>query len=139
MSPSLAGRPVPRARGAVLAALAAAALALPATATAAPAAGRPHHPPHGTEHVRPLPLGERGLAETRTTRALQPGVTLTRIVRGHPDPDHVWTVEVSIPGGSTSPDPDAPPTALKDEGSAREAAAALRALGFDARVEEVVT
>ena len=33
-----------------------------------------------------LPLGPANLTETRDTRTLQPGVTLTTIVRGHTDP-----------------------------------------------------
>ncbi|MFE2335592.1 phosphodiester glycosidase family protein [Streptomyces coelicoflavus] len=87
-----------------------------------------------------LPLGPAGLPETRTTTTLQPGVTLTRIVRGNTDdPALHWTVEVSIPGGDTSPDPDAPPTALKDRASADELAAELRRDGFEAGVEEVTT
>ena len=86
-----------------------------------------------------LPLGPAGLTETRTTTTLQPGVTLTRIVRGDDDPSLHWTVEVSIPGGETSPDPDAPPTALKDKTSADELAAALTRNGFPARVEQVTT
>ncbi|MEV5607555.1 phosphodiester glycosidase family protein [Streptomyces sp. NPDC052225] len=89
--------------------------------------------------ARPLPLGAAGLTETRTTRTLQPGVTLTRIVRGADAPAMAWTVEMSIPGGAGSPDPDAPPTALKDRVSADALTAALRAGGFDARAEEVVT
>ncbi len=86
-----------------------------------------------------LPLGLPGLTETRTTTTLQRGVTLTTIVRGAPDPSHVWTVEMRIPSGSTSPDPDAPPTALSDRTSAEELADRLRADGFEPRVEEVVT
>ncbi|CAM5715322.1 phosphodiester glycosidase family protein [Streptomyces griseomycini] len=86
-----------------------------------------------------LPLGPSDLTETRTTTTLQPGVTLTRIVRGGEDPALRWTVEVAVPGGDTSPDPDAPPTALKDEASADELAAALERDGFRARVEEVTT
>ncbi|MFH9817070.1 phosphodiester glycosidase family protein [Streptomyces sp. NPDC017230] len=90
-----------------------------------------------------LPLGPTDLPETRTTTTLQPGVTLTRIVRGAEDPSHDpsqhWTVEVSIPGGVTSPDPDAPPTALKDRASADELAAELKRDGFQARVEQVTT
>ncbi|MEV5330549.1 phosphodiester glycosidase family protein [Streptomyces werraensis] len=86
-----------------------------------------------------LPLGPARLAETRTTRTLQPGLTLTRIVRGTVDPAHHWTVEATIPGGDTSPDPDAPPTTLKDKASADELAADLRAEGFDARAEQVTT
>ncbi|GAA4011959.1 phosphodiester glycosidase family protein [Streptomyces marokkonensis] len=90
-----------------------------------------------------LPLGPTDLSETRTTTTLQPGVTLTRIVRGAEDPSldpalH-WTVEVSIPGGDTSPDPDAPPTALKDWASADELAGELKRDGFQARVEQVAT
>jgi len=86
-----------------------------------------------------LPLGPAGLAETRTTRTLQPGVTLTRIVRGHTDPSAVWTVEVAVPSGPGSPDPDTPPAAISDEVSARAAADRLRAAGLDPRVEKVST
>ncbi|MFD5448463.1 phosphodiester glycosidase family protein [Streptomyces sp. NPDC003470] len=107
--------------------------ALPAQAAPAqtPSAQRPNG------HA--LPLGPSDLTETRTTTTLQPGVTLTRIVRGDDDPSLHWTVEVSIPGGDTSPDPDAPPTALKDKASADELAAALTRDGFPARVEKVTT
>jgi hypothetical protein len=64
---------------------------------------------------------------------------LTRIVRGHTDPSAVWTVEVAIPAGPSSPDPDAPPVAITDEAAARAAADRLRAAGLDPRVEKVVT
>src|SRR6266511_3402640 len=77
-----------------------------------------------------LPLGPAGLEETRTTQILQPGVTLTRIVRGHTDPSAVWTVEVAIPSGPGSPDPDAPPAAINDEADARATADQLQAAGF---------
>src|SRR3954463_5611354 len=86
-----------------------------------------------------LPLGPAGLEETRTTRTLQPGVTLTRIVRGHTDPSAVWKVEVAVPPGSGSPDPDAPAAAISDEGDARAAADRLQAAGLDSRVEKVST
>lgn len=86
-----------------------------------------------------LPLGPAGLTESRTTTTLQRGVTLTTITRGVVDPANVWTVEISIPAGSTSPDPDAPPRALSDRASADALAERLRAAGFDPRVEEVVT
>lgn len=59
-----------------------------------------------------LPLGPANLTETRDTRTLQPGVTLTTIVRGQTDPSAGWTVEIAIP--SSSPDPDAPAAALSD-------------------------
>ncbi|MEQ8148270.1 phosphodiester glycosidase family protein [Streptomyces sp. OP7] len=93
--------------------------------------------PGGTRAT--LPLGSSDLAETRTTQTLQPGLTLTRIVRGAVDPAHHWTVEATIPGGDTSPDPDAPPTTLKDRASADELAADLRGDGFDARSQQVTT
>jgi hypothetical protein len=70
---------------------------------------------------------------------VQPGVTLTRIVRGHTDPSAVWTVEVAIPSGPGSPDPDAPPAAISDEADARATADKLRAAGLDPRVEKVTT
>lgn len=86
-----------------------------------------------------LPLGPAGLAEQRTTTTLQRGVTLTTIVRGALDPTAVWTVELAIPGGPTSPDPDAPPAALSDRASADTIARRLQAAGFTPRVEEVLT
>jgi hypothetical protein len=86
-----------------------------------------------------LPLGPRDLVETRTTRTLQRGVTLTTIERGVRDAGEVWTVEVSIPAGATSPDPDAPPAALSDRADADALAVRLRAAGFDPRVERVTT
>ena len=86
-----------------------------------------------------LPLGPAGLAEQRTTTTLQRGVTLTTIVRGGVDPSAVWTVEVNIPAGPTSPDPDAPAAALSDRLSSDALASRLQGAGFDSRVEEVVT
>src|SRR5919202_5332076 len=103
-------------------------------ATAAPPAFRTV-----AAHGDRLPLGPAGLEESRTTRTLQRGVTLTRIVRGHTDPNAVWTVEVAIPSGPGSPDPDAPPAAISDEADARATAARLRAAGLDPRVEQVTT
>jgi hypothetical protein len=84
-----------------------------------------------------LPLGPANLAETRDTRTIQPGVTLTTIVRGQVGPDSFWTVEVAIP--SSSPDPDAPATAVSDKATADSAAAKLRAAGLEPRVEDVPT
>ncbi|HYI54002.1 MAG TPA: phosphodiester glycosidase family protein [Microlunatus sp.] len=84
-----------------------------------------------------LPLGPASLVETRTDEQLQPGVTLTRIVRGAVDPAHVWTVEINIPAGGTSPDPDAPPAALSDRADAEVLAGRVHAAGFEPRVEPV--
>ncbi|TWD23990.1 sporulation related protein [Streptomyces sp. T12] len=116
---------------------AAAALGVALAATGLPGQASADTRPGGTRAT--LPLGSSDLAETRTTRTLQPGLTLTRIVRGAVDPAHHWTVEATIPGGDTSPDPDAPPTTLKDRASADELAADLRGDGFDARSEQVTT
>ena len=99
-----------------------------------PAAANPPAPQPGAAG---LPLGPSGLPETRPTDVLQPGVTLTTIVRGSADPDNFWTVEVNIPAASTSPDPDAPPAALADEASANALARRLQAAGFSPRVERV--
>ncbi|MFL6122535.1 phosphodiester glycosidase family protein [Actinophytocola sp.] len=95
--------------------------------------------PVAVAHERGLPLGPRGLSESRTTETLQAGVTLTTIVRGAPDPADTWTVEVAVPGGGGSPDPDAPPTAISAREPADRLAAVLRAGGFESRVEDVVT
>ena len=95
--------------------------------------------PTAAANDRGLPLGPDDLTESRSVRTLQPGVTLTTIVRGAPDPANTWTVEVAIPGGSGSPDPDTPPTALSDRAHADELAASLAAAGFTPRVEEVTT
>jgi hypothetical protein len=79
---------------AILAVLLCAAAATPASASAGTggAAG-------------PLDLGAPGLPESRTVQSIQPGVTLTRIRRGAPDPTAAWVVEMSIPGGASSPVP----------------------------------
>jgi hypothetical protein len=101
---------------------------------AVPASSAPTPRPAGA-----LPLGPADLTETRTTQQLQPGVTLTRIVRGADAPALAWTIEVSIPGGAGSPDPDAPPSVLNDRESADDLVAHLREDGFEARTEEVAT
>ncbi|WP_373563561.1 phosphodiester glycosidase family protein [Streptomyces composti] len=109
-----------------------------AVTTVPPVQASSDHRPGGGI-ARTLPLGPPGLTETRTTHTLQPGVTLTRIVRGAQDPALHWTVEATIPGGDTSPDPDAPPSTLKDRASAEELVADLRRDGFQARTEPVTT
>jgi len=110
------------------------ALALPASAGPTPVAAAV-----AEATTVALPLGPTDLVEDRTTTTLQRGVTLTTIVRGTPDPSQAWTVEVLIPGGSGSPDPDAPPAALSDRASADVLGDRTRAAGFDPRVEEVTT
>ena len=115
--------------GGVLGGQLASATAQPALAAVAPSADR----------VRSgrLDLGAPGLPETRSTRVLQPGVTLTEITRGGTDAHLVWTLEALIPASSSSPDPDAPPRSISDEASARAQADRLAAKGFPARVERV--
>jgi hypothetical protein len=116
--------------------LAATALATPAGASAGAGVGVPSQHGRPTEH-RALDLGPAGLVETRSVETVQPGVTLTRITRGAADPAVRWVVEVSIPGGASSPDPDAPPRAVQDEASARAHAAKLTAAGFPAEAQRV--
>ncbi|MPZ82894.1 MAG: sporulation domain-containing protein [Actinophytocola sp.] len=106
-------------------------VALIGTATAGPTAAAEHH--------AGLPLGPGDLSETRTVEMLQPGVTLTTIIRGEPDPTLGWTVEIAVPGGGDNPDPDAPPTAISDRAHADELGDALAGEGFTARVEQVTT
>lgn len=96
-------------------------------------------PPAAADRGLGLPLGPRDLPETRTVETLQPGVTLTTILRGEPDPANGWTVEIAVPGGGNDPDPDAPPTAIADRVHANSLAEALRGNGFEPRVEEVTT
>jgi hypothetical protein len=106
--------------------------------TVGAAAAQPLEARHGEpEHPTALALGPADLSESRTTRMVQPGVTLTTIVRGHTDPSAAWTVEVAIP--SNSPDPDAPAAALSDRTTAESTATRLRAAGLEPRVERVVT
>jgi hypothetical protein len=108
------------------------ALLCAAIATVAPASAGTGGLPHG-----PLDLGPPGLPESRTVQSIQPGVTLTRITRGAPDPAAVWVVEVSIPGGASSPDPDAPPRSIQDQSTAEAFAARLADAGFPAEAQSV--
>jgi hypothetical protein len=103
-----------------------------AAALAAPASG-------GTGDLPPppLPVGPPGLPESRTVESIQPGVTLARITRGASDPAAVWVVEMNIPGGASSPDPDAPPRSIQDQASAETFAARLTDAGFPAEAQRV--
>ena len=82
-----------------------------------------------------LDLGAPGLPESRTVTTLAPGLTRTSITRGTPNQDFFWTAEVAVP--STSPDPDAPASALSTQAQAQEVADKLIAAGVVARVEHV--
>ncbi|WP_138417439.1 phosphodiester glycosidase family protein [Sinomonas gamaensis] len=123
-----------RTRKSLLAATAAltvsSALLTPASASQAAQTSAPVEAAH-------LNLGAQDLPETRTQKELAPGVTLTAIHRGGTDSSLFWTAEVAIP--STSPDPDAPASALSDQATAQAVAAKLQAAGVVARVEQVVS
>ncbi|BCW66842.1 hypothetical protein NicSoilB4_16050 [Arthrobacter sp. NicSoilB4] len=121
--------------------MAAAAVALP-VAFLAPAGASSAAPgtAHQTAAVAPDPsakldLGAPGLPESRTVTALAPGLTRTSITRGTPNQDFFWTAEVAVP--STSPDPDAPASALSTQAQAQKVADKLIAAGVVARVEHV--
>ena len=134
------GRQLWRRRGTAAALFTAAALtglAAPAPSSGSSAFTAPAAPAAAAAPRRHLDLGPADLPETRTRTRLQRGVSLTRITRGINDPSLRWTEEMLIPAGSTSPDPDAPPSSLSDRASARAEAARLADKGFDARVERV--
>jgi hypothetical protein len=69
-------------------------------------------------------------------RVLAPGVTVQTTVSGEGTGHNTWTATVQVPGGS-SPDPDAPPSALGTREHAESLVTALRGKGFAARAEEV--
>ncbi|RKS80540.1 sporulation related protein [Motilibacter peucedani] len=93
--------------------------------------------PTGSAAPSGLPLGAAGLPETRTTRTVQAGVTVTTITRGRPGATDSWTLEVAVPSDST--DPDAPATALAPQPEAQALADRLQAAGLPARAERVTT
>ncbi len=122
---------------ATVCAAATAATAVPAVSAAA--VSRPASSTGSTSSSAPtLDLGPSGLTETRTVRTIEPGVTVTHIVRGTADPSVRWVVEASIPSTGTSPDPDAPAQSIQDEASAQAYAAKLTAAGFPASAERVM-
>ncbi len=86
----------------------------------------------------PLPLGPAGTTQTQSSMVLEPGVTLTTIVRGAFDAGTPWVVEVSIPATSSSPDPDASPRSVQDLTSAEALAQRLTAAGFAASAQPVL-
>lgn len=122
------------------AALAAVAIGLPAallapTGPTFAAANPPAAPAETSRAARTLDLGARDLPEARTVTTLAPGLTRTAITRGAPDAALFWTAEIAIP--STSPDPDAPASALSDGAAARAVARRLQDAGLQPRVEHV--
>ncbi len=84
-----------------------------------------------------LDLGAADQPETRDVTTLAPGLTRTTITRGTPNQDFFWTAEVAVP--STSPDPDAPASALSTQAQAQKVADKLNAAGLTARVEHVLS
>jgi hypothetical protein len=69
-------------------------------------------------------------------QVLAPGLTVSTTVTGEGTGHNSWTVTTQVPGGS-SPDPDAPPSALGSREHADALVTALRGRGFAARAEEV--
>ncbi|MFF2031068.1 phosphodiester glycosidase family protein [Arthrobacter sp. NPDC058192] len=108
-------------------------LAPAGASTAAPTA--PAQQTGAPSQPGPLDLGAADQPETRTVTALAPGLTRTAITRGTPNQDFFWTAEVAVP--STSPDPDAPASALSTQAQAEKVADKLNAAGVVARVEHV--
>lgn len=78
--------------------------------------------PDGSAYGGELPLGNPDLNETRTTEAVAPGVTYTRIERGRESNKDFYTVDVTFE---------------TDRTAARETAGQLRADGYRPRVEKV--
>lgn len=102
--------------------------------TAAPTAPAPDQKAAAPSSTH-LDLGAKDLPETRNVTTLAPGLTRTTITRGTPNQDFFWTAEVAVP--STSPDPDAPASALSTQSQAQMVADKLNAAGLTARVEHV--
>jgi exopolysaccharide biosynthesis protein len=115
--------------------LAAAFLAPVDASTAAPTPPAPDHQAPTPSQFTHLNLGAQDLPESRNVTTIAPGLTRTAITRGTPNADFAWTAEVAIP--STSPDPDAPASALATEVQAHAVANKLQAAGVVARVEHV--
>ncbi|HWM07889.1 MAG TPA: phosphodiester glycosidase family protein [Solirubrobacteraceae bacterium] len=75
--------------------------------------------PAGAQARDGLPLGHAGLDERRSTDRLAPGVSYTRIVRGHLSPSDGWAVDVAV---------------VADRAGAEETASRLRAAGFESEL-----
>jgi SPOR domain len=75
--------------------------------------------PPAAQARQELPLGAPSLRETRTTEALAPGVSYTKIVRGTLSKRDGWTVDVAV---------------VAERRAAADLARRLRAAGFDAAV-----
>src|SRR3569833_3765229 len=95
-------------------------------------------PPRTTTARGGAPVLDR--PETRTTRAVAPGVTLTTIDRGSLSPSDYYTVNVGVPTSSDvppDPDPDAVTAVLGTRETADRVAAQLKTAGWPRRVEPV--
>lgn len=107
----------------------------PAGASTAAPGNSGHHEGQVAAAAPELDLGAPGQPESRIVTSLAPGLTRTSITRGTPNQDFFWTAEVAVP--STSPDPDAPASALSTQARAQMVADKLNAAGVPARVEHV--
>ncbi len=104
--------------------------------TAAPTAPAPAPDQQAAaSEIAHLDLGAADQPETRKVTTLAPGLTRTTISRGTANQDFFWTAEVAVP--STSPDPDAPASALSTQSQAQKVADELNTAGITARVEHV--
>ena len=120
------------------AAITALAVSLPFTflVPAGASSAAPHTPAQDQQAAAAhLDLGSPDQPESRDVTTLAPGLTRTTITRGTPNQDFFWTAEVAVP--STSPDPDAPASALSSQARAQMVADKLKASGVDSRVEHV--
>ncbi|MCX5301317.1 phosphodiester glycosidase family protein [Streptomyces sp. NBC_00193] len=106
---------------------------------AAPATGAPERPaasPGAREAAAPEPLTLPSATSAQSV-VLAPGVTQTSLVLGRTDADDVWTVHVNQPLTADGPY-DRATAALGVKARADQVAGALRAKGFDPRVERVL-
>src|SRR3569833_1184642 len=94
----------------------------------------------GAAQAAEPPPSSAGVTETRTTRVVAPGVTLTTIDRGSVSPADSYTVNVGIPASSDvppSPDPAAVTAVIGTRAAADGVVARLRTAGWAARAEAV--
>ncbi|MFI5860259.1 phosphodiester glycosidase family protein [Streptomyces sp. NPDC051546] len=107
-----------------------------ATASASGAAEQPAPTPSLLDVTNAGPLTLPSATSVRSV-VLAPGVTQTSLVLGRTDADDVWTVHVNQPLTADGPYGSAT-AALGAKARADQVAGALRAKGFDPRVERVL-